>query len=482
MRRRLVALGVVLPAIILLLNLYPAASPDLAERFFASLLIVLSAIPTAVWLCGDDPNTAFVPLVGLLYAVYYAVPVFVLNNFVQFSNSGGVVSDHAMAGALALSCAGITAMLLGYYNPLTHGLRRLIPRIRFGWSDLDAVRNTGIILCIFGIIVRVVLFRYMVFGGANPGVAPGLQQVLVHLTDMPMVGAAMLCCLQFSAGLPPATTVLLWLVFVPLLVVLGLATGALSPGLQVGLMLLLVYSTVRRRFPWTLIALGFAATCILVPVRTRYRVFLGGLGVGSPISRARLLWQTFGDTRDSSRVAIEATMDRLNQSATLAVVMEFTPAVVPFWKGHSYRPLFSKLVPRMIYPSKPQEDVGQLFPHRYGLLPPWDGTTAYKLPQLIEAYVNFGIVGVIGVMFAIGVVYQLFQALLVHPQMGIGEIVAATFILLGWTDIEANLSLVFGGFVFSFVFIGLIGAVVNAVRLAGEGRRAGALSRGHAAV
>jgi len=108
---------------------------------------------------------------------------------------------------------------------------------------------------------------------------------------------------------------------------------------------------------------------------------------------------------------------------TFAEIIERTPAQIPFWGGGTLYPLLFKPIPRLLYPDKPRESSGQTFGHLYGFLSPDDETTSYNLPQLVEFYGNFGILGVLAGMFFLGVLYRVIQYIFVHPSMGLGAIV-----------------------------------------------------------
>jgi hypothetical protein len=157
---------------------------------------------------------------------------------------------------------------------------------------------------------------------------------------------------------------------------------------------------------------------------------------------------------------IPMAIDRLDCLSTLATTVEMTPSAVPFWHGETYKPLVVKLIPRFLYADKPDENAGQTFGHRYGLLMPTDDTTSYNLSQLVEAYVNFGTWGVLIVMFCIGLFYNLGQALFLHPSMGMGSLVGGAYVISSWLNIESNTSLILGGLPLSLLFLGCINMLV----------------------
>ncbi len=71
--------------------------------------------------------------------------------------------------------------------------------------------------------------------------------------------------------------------------------------------------------------------------------------------------------------------------------MAVTPETIDYWAGESYKPLLFSLVPRALYPDKPQEVLGSYFNTDY-----WLSRTegmSMNLPVEVEAYLNFGKLG-----------------------------------------------------------------------------------------
>ena len=101
---------------------------------------------------------------------------------------------------------------------------------------------------------------------------------------------------------------------------------------------------------------------------------------------------------------------RLQATNILAHVINATPDRVPYWAGETYSKYFWIFVPRFLYPWKPSIGFGQEFPHRYGLLDPGDTVTSFNMLMLVEAYANFGVVGVCVHYLVFGVLLGLFEA------------------------------------------------------------------------
>ncbi|MBC8037775.1 MAG: hypothetical protein H7X89_11235 [Rhizobiales bacterium] len=93
---------------------------------------------------------------------------------------------------------------------------------------------------------------------------------------------------------------------------------------------------------------------------------------------------------------LRQSFKRINQTALFALVYERTPSPVPHWDGETLRPLLTSMVPRALWPSKPEERAGQAFGRRYDLIAPSDGNMSVNLSVLVEAFASFGWPGLAG--------------------------------------------------------------------------------------
>lgn len=149
-----------------------------------------------------------------------------------------------------------------------------------------------------------------------------------------------------------------------------------------------------------------------------------------------------GVRRDSFS-ATQTTVRRISHTWVFAHVVSKSPDDVPYWGGHTYKPLFTAMVPRAIWPDKPRETTGGQFGKRYELLPPIS-KTSLNLPWHIETYVNFGTLGVVIGMALIGAFLAVLDKLLNAPgrreiEMGIG-----LGILMPLTFQDSNFSVMVG--------------------------------------
>jgi len=239
-------------------------------------------------------------------------------------------------------------------------------------------------------------------------------------------------------------------------------------GLEIVLLLILIYAALKHSLPWKVLIAGGIAFLVLRPVQVPYRALTwdgGEAETRSLSAKVVLFLKTMNEFVVGEGMpyedALQLSIFRLAHVMTFAEIIKTTPAQVPFWGGETLYPLLFKPIPRFLYPDKPQEDSGQTFGHRYGFLLPADESTSYNLPQLIELYGNYGTPGVLIGMFFLGFIYRVVQCIFIHPGMGLGAVVGGAYILSRLLLIESSLSLVIGGLFWIMVFLVLFHIVMK---------------------
>ena len=438
-------LKIVLIAVSLIvgLNTYAPAGPTLMERLLASAIIASCFVPTWLWMDKIDRNIPFLSFISVFYAFFFAVPVFLLSKYSvdMFMNP---LPTRDVTLALAYALLGLYCMYAGYYGIVGRGMSDVVPRFNLRWHDVRTVKAVSFGLASMGLLMSV---------PGLPGRVPiQLQEVFVYGSDLSFVGVCALVALQLTGKLDRLNAIVVWTVFVPLRFLLGMGGGGIGGAMAIGIMLVALYATIRREIPWLLLMVGILAVFVLRPVETPYRAMSepGGPLDGAPLTvkietMGGLLYRATIGGAVPPAVFIEVCASRLAQFTIFASIIDDTPKRVPYWGGVTYIPLLTKLIPRAVYPDKPQEVSGQAFGHRYGLISNENLNTTVNLPQLVECYVNFGVPGVIVGMFLIGLLYRLTIALYVHPGMGMGALVGAIYVSARIFDIGGAASLVLGG-------------------------------------
>jgi hypothetical protein len=135
-----------------------------------------------------------------------------------------------------------------------------------------------------------------------------------------------------------------------------------------------------------------------------------------------------GDASEHLLVGLEATSHRLDGLGIASVIIRDTPSVSPFQNGRTLGLFFVAFVPRMLWPEKPNIQIGQWITDVYGSGPHIDARTA---PTPIgEFYLNFGIPGVILGLMLLGTVLRLAHETLSRHRATAPTILAQTVVVL----------------------------------------------------
>jgi hypothetical protein len=457
-----VTLAVSIAIGLIALNLYAPGSPTLLERAFASAILASLALPVWLWMSGADPTIPFMPFLTVIFAYNFALPVFLLRKFAT-GLFKPPIPEYYITLALGYSLAGLYCMFAGYYGPAKWLFRPILPRFNLQWRDLRAVKPVALILALGGLFVS--------SSNVINLLPESLAQVGLFAADLSMVGICTLVALHLTGRLDWITAAFLWGFLIPIRMAIGLGTGSAASGLIVGILVAMMFASVRRSIPWKMMALGTVALFILRPAEAPYRIATWGgrLSDASAIEKARVFGNIVYRITLGGAVPPQALIDmagmRLAQFTVFGEVIADTPSMVPFWEGESFYPILFKPIPRFVMPDKPEELSGGWFGHRYGLITPENTTTSINLPQIVELYGNFGLIGVIVGMFIFGLIYRLLLEMYIHPGMGLGALIGGVYVSSKLIDIGSATSMIFGEIPWSILFIALIHMLMMAAEL-----------------
>ncbi|HER26922.1 MAG TPA: hypothetical protein ENI69_07415 [Rhodospirillales bacterium] len=109
----------------------------------------------------------------------------------------------------------------------------------------------------------------------------------------------------------------------------------------------------------------------------------------------------------SLKASIDSMARRSSHLLLIDHVIERTPSMVPFDQRNPLIDAMINHVPRVIWPSKPRETLGNSFGKRYGILNAKDMTTSWNLPWTVDFYITFGPALSVITIFIIGGVFGL---------------------------------------------------------------------------
>ena len=425
--------------------------------YLGAIVVLLGILPAIRWklLRSHVPEQVgmipFVPVLGVLYALYFGMPVLLEDGFQVPTLQHDIDS---VAHALKLSIIGWFALLLGC------GLNRVVfPEIRpvdlrIDWARAKALLPVFLVVGFLAILAQ----RELSLPGA-------LAQPVRFLQMLFQLGVGVLILLSLRGDLEKRESRLLWLGLVPAYLFLQVGHGSVAQLAYAGIFIMFLVWGIGKRVP--LLALGLAGMVVLL-MRGHVHAFRGeawqeggAVSDASPWSRSvfflELLFERFSeDTGGAFEEAVEQVSARVAHLGVFAHVTALTPERVPHWGGTTYAALPSTFIPRLLWPNKPSKEIGQAFGHRYELLAPTDRSTAVNLPIPVEFYANFGALGLALGMLLLGLIYAALSRLWNHPQGGEGAIILGSILFSRLILIESDFTLVFGAVLQTSVLLILV--------------------------
>lgn len=432
-------------------------------RLEAALLCALCLLPSWSYLRTPAPcrrPIPFLPIIGLLYALYFALPAALgsYNQHYKIVLSPAWDYDEAVFIALVGWVSLLVSMeMSAFLFPLRIGAPRSIVPDR-------KLRNYGALLMLLGLAVDAVRRLF-----AIPIEIAGL---LVFASSLGWFGSGLLVMLNVRGRLAAS-----WRVFTYLGVIgfftLAIASGSVAAAAFYGTIIVVAGWIGRGRLSaiWLVgILVGGVVIVSLRGVSDQYRKIVWYQEQGGGImQRTQLFFELLQQriTTDGVDGAItqgfETTAGRSANLDLLADVIRRTPDEIPYWGGTTYLSLVGAFVPRFLWPDKPTKELGQAFGHRYGYVGVNDTGTAVNLPILVEFYLNFGMIGVVIGMAVVGLIYRLVERAVNNPGQDDILSLAGIVLMIPLTNIESDFSLGFGGLILNGLALWLV------LRLMGRG-------------
>lgn len=420
-------------------NLAPVASMLLTLFLFAAFLRMDIYFAMAVPLCllmglvshhlfrlilNPSCSDVFSPvtLVAVYFGTYFALRAFVLGTVPFFGRLGRNAYDDYLPIALWCACVGYVSFLAGISSDLPKGWARRLQRGPVSWpSRMPAARV--VILILIGFACLLYLFKIGVSVGSygnrefqrHP--PPGLVVLLRGLLDLSWVAVCVFLIVPGERSNRGVAYLVLGLSIFSLAINLAISGGKVSiiqPLLEAAIV---VHYGRRRLRIWEIAAVGVPVLLVAFGIVNFYRfVVIGQRGapkdLGDVISRVSSSSDLLASGQGSAakHSALEQMVGRDAGIDALALVIKYTPHPFPYAYGWDFLQAPLTFVPRQIWKDKPIS------------LPSADFETAYmgeprnfngfsSIHVISDLYRNFSIFGVIGGMFAFGVVLRTFYLL-----------------------------------------------------------------------
>ena len=134
---------------------------------------------------------------------------------------------------------------------------------------------------------------------------------------------------------------------------------------------------------------------------------------------------------------------------------------MPYWDGITYLPIFTKFIPRVVWPDKPVENMGQQFGHKYNRLKDEDTFTSMNTPILAEMFMNFGVWGMYLGCALLALIYLLIENVFNRKSNNQFDNVLNISFLINAFSWETNATQLIGIFIIYYIVYLVLIRVVN---------------------
>jgi hypothetical protein len=447
-----------LPPVFVNLTLY-ALGPNEILWIQWVLALVLLQIPWLAylnWKRRADEQLPVFAVISFMYWIYYALSLFWGARTVSGVNGPfeRLVSEESLTWSLVLAVLGVSAIWLGINTRLGKRLvPTALPELKPGLSSLHYLR---LVLVVSTLLSLWEGFPYIAGAG-------GRQALTIVVSTVPVLAFAILFRNVLVGAAEPVDRLFV-LGFLALRLLVGLSSGWLGSFAGLIVVCAAIYLAEKRRIPRFALIMVILFTLFFQVGKQEFRqVYWYGDTETSKIDRVRFWsdaslgkWHEAASdaTGEGLAEAINLSLSRVSLLTQTANVVELTPSVVPYQGGQMYSYLLVTWIPRVLWPAKPSmSEANRFYQVTYGLSTQ-EGleTVAIGVGVMTEAYVSFGWLGVIGIMFLMGIFYDAFQTIFFSARSGLLMTGTGIALLPQMIGVESQMAAYVGGVVQQIVF------------------------------
>lgn len=426
-----------------------AQEVNFIQGLMAFILLLLPWMSYVRWRIGSRESLPLFAFIASMYWIYYAVPLFWGERIISEIHApiGRELPEESFTLSMVLVVAGVCALWAGMNGRIGAMLApKRIPQIVESNPRLTYVRF---------VLLLGALFSF--FEAAINALGPGGRQALgILISTVPMLAFAILFRRHLRGESTKADKLLLFTYFV-LRALSGLSSGWLGVLMSIVIIAAAIYVVERRKMPRTAIIFVVVVTLFFQVGKEEFRkVYWRENQQASQIERATFWLQTSLDkwegvvtkpSAETFREAINPSVSRVSLLVQTANVIDQTPSVVPYQYGRLYSYLAITLIPRFIWPDKPSvNEANQFYQVAYGLTDEDElGGVSISVGVLTEGFMNFGWLGVVGVMFVLGVFFDFYQKTFLSISSGLLMGCIGLVLLMQFLSIESQMAQYLGG-------------------------------------
>lgn len=393
---------------------------DIACLFWGALAVTVAVIPLALDF-GRAPQQRhlFLSMISIAYTVNFVVPVFA--NYIPAvgpMDPAAMQSSNLMPADIArgqwVAMLGLVFFFGGYAVPFQSAVRSVLPSRGYEWSQNSALTATGILM----------VTGWFFYIAASAGLIPASLGTgwLAGITSATITGSALLTATYLKYRSTVAWMLLI--ILVPMTTIINFMTGSKTAVLMPAAMVVMTWVIVKRTIRLRWILAGVLAITMLYPVAAFWRqdiLQMNTLNMADIVKNPGPALHRTSLFLSSSRVVnyfeagLEATGRRLDAIGIASVIIRDTPSVSPFQNGRTLALIPIAFIPRILWPGKPIIPIGGWISKtytRYGYLT----DTNLAATWIGEFYLNFGLAGVAGGMWVLGMILRFVHECLMRPN------------------------------------------------------------------
>ncbi|MCP4110851.1 MAG: hypothetical protein GY749_35870 [Desulfobacteraceae bacterium] len=378
---------------------------------------ILTLAPSYQWIKLKDKSIPFIELISFHNFLIYCPPIFLGSVKFVGATQSSIIQDDDLTKLLLLIILGILCLFIGYY------VIRL-PKIKaIPTLDIDWDRAIPFFLIYLGI------------SAIGPILVPRLPSALFKVGELVFsvngsVTTYALALLAYKGELSPKQRKIFFAELV-LFLTICLSSGWLNAFVFPMAAFFIGVVQAQKKLPWIKMIFVFLLIIILQMSKQTFREEywgekMGGQSITSvtqSISRSkRWLEMAFSDIGSIGKGAAEVAQVRVNHLSFFGHVVFVTPKYIPYLDGYSYKYIPAMFIPRFLWPDKPSTmKITNELAMRYGWLSDhFIGKVALSPGLMDEAYMNFGIIGVMVVMILFGAIIRCLMDNLGNDENGFG--------------------------------------------------------------
>lgn len=411
---------------------------------------ILCWIPWAAyqeWKRGMRDRMPLFFLIGAMYWLGYAVPLFWLRHEVSLITGRHRLSEDAVTESLYLTVLGVAALGTGVkVAGRWHFMDSFRPDIHRSPGRWNYLRFALLAATFLRIAVPI-----DILGG-------GVRQVLAIIeTVVPSVAFVVLLRSYLRGTAIPIDKILMSGYAVVALVA-GISSGWLGSFVSLAIIAAGVYVYERRRLPLVAIMIGIPIVLFLQPGKEKFRQQFWRVGASESYVERLNFWMDSSlgtweralsaSDQNESRNLADQTLGRLSLLPQTANMMEATPDRIPYQYGRLYSYMVVTFVPRVFWPDKPSvNDSNRWYQVSYRLTAPNQlNGVSIAVGYLPESYINFGWFGPPLMGFCVGILLGVFDKIFLRTSSGLLLNSIGVVLLPQLMSVEAQLAEYLGGF------------------------------------